>query len=82
MTTVEKRAAEHDRLGSELLGQVADPMKNVLSRFEDVRKSHGEYAAKLEKERDAAYSEHVLLKEPTLVSDGRLSDPQAFERPI
>ena len=57
ISTVEKRAAEHDRYATELLQQIADPIKNVALRFEEVRKSHVEYAAKLEKERDAAYSE-------------------------
>ena len=56
LATVEKIAAEHDRLGSELQQQIADPIRNVTLRLEEVRKLHVDYAAKLEKERDAAYT--------------------------
>ena len=56
LATLEKRAAEHDRYAVELLHQIAEPIKNVSLRFEEVRKSHVEYATKLEKERDAAYT--------------------------
>lgn len=37
--------------------QIADPLKNIAARYEEIRKSHAEYAAKLEKERDISYSE-------------------------
>ena len=37
--------------------QIADPLKNIAARYEEIRKSHAEYAIKLEKERDISYSE-------------------------
>ena len=37
--------------------QIADPLKNVAGRFEELRKSHADYASKLERERDSAYSD-------------------------
>lgn len=51
------RAAEHDRYSSELLIQIAEPLKILASRYEELRKSHAEHAAKLERERDASYSD-------------------------
>ncbi len=57
LSTLESRAAEHDRYSSELLLQVADPLKNIAVKYEEIRKSHAEFAAKLEKERDMSYSE-------------------------
>lgn len=57
LTTLEARAAEHDRFSSELQSQIADPLKSLAARYEELRKSHVEYAAKLEKERDASYSD-------------------------
>ncbi len=57
LSTLESRAAEHDRHASELILQVADPLKNLAARYEELRKSHAEYATKLEKERDASYNE-------------------------
>ena len=57
LSTVEARAAEHDRYASELLIQVAEPLKNLAARYEELRKSHAEYAGKLERERDASYGD-------------------------
>jgi len=56
LTTVESRAAEHDRYGNELVSRVADPLKYLGQRFEDLRKKHGEFSEKLESERDASYA--------------------------
>ena len=39
--------------------QVAEPLKNMATRYEELRKSHAEFAAKLERERDAAYSTYM-----------------------
>ncbi|KAL8709579.1 MAG: hypothetical protein Q9220_005671 [cf. Caloplaca sp. 1 TL-2023] len=50
-------AAEHDRYASELTLQIADPLKNLATRYEELRKSHAEYAGKLERERDSSYGE-------------------------
>lgn len=57
LTTLESRAAEHDRYSAELLLQVADPLKSVAAKYEEIRKSHADFAIKLEKERDASYNE-------------------------
>ena len=57
LSTLESRAAEHDRYSSELVLQIADPLKNLAARYEEIRKSHAEYAAKLERERDLSYGD-------------------------
>lgn len=57
LSTLESRAAEHDRHASELILQVADPLKNLAARYEELRKSHAEYATKLERERDLSYND-------------------------
>ena len=57
LTAVEARAAEHDRYSSELVSQVAEPLKNLAARYEEIRKSHADYAAKLERERDLSYAD-------------------------
>ncbi|KAL8673979.1 MAG: hypothetical protein Q9168_001622 [Polycauliona sp. 1 TL-2023] len=57
LSTLESRAAEHDRHASELILQVADPLKNLAIRYEELRKSHAECATKLERERDISYNE-------------------------
>ncbi|KAI9803056.1 MAG: hypothetical protein M1833_001126 [Piccolia ochrophora] len=62
LTTLESRAAEHERLATEFVAQVADPLKHVSARYEEIRKRHAEYAVKLEKERDASYAELKRVK--------------------
>ncbi|KAL8683251.1 MAG: hypothetical protein Q9186_000753 [Xanthomendoza sp. 1 TL-2023] len=57
LSTLESRAAEHDRYASELILQVADPLKSLAARYEELRKNHSEYAAKLERERDSSFSD-------------------------
>ena len=57
LSTLEARAAEHDRYSSELLSEIAEPLKVLGIRYEELRKSHAEYAGKLERERDASYSD-------------------------
>lgn len=57
LTTVESRATEHDRFGNDLITRVADPLKTVAQRFEELRKRHNEHAEKLEKEREASYAD-------------------------
>jgi len=54
---LESRAAEHDRLGNELVLNVAEPLRTLGLRYEDIRKRQAEYADKLEKERDSTYSD-------------------------
>lgn len=62
LTTLESRASEHDRFASQLLTNLADPLKTLSSRYEELRKHHADYAAKLEKERDGCYSDLKKLK--------------------
>jgi formin-binding protein 1 len=57
LTTLEGRAKEHDNFANDLITKVAEPMKVLGTRFEEVRKKHAEYADKLEKERDSSYAE-------------------------
>jgi hypothetical protein len=57
LSTLESRAAEHEQFAGALITQLADPLKVLGARTEELRKLHGDYAAKLEKERDNQYSE-------------------------
>ena len=57
LTTLESRAAEHDKFANQLIVNLAEPLKNLAQRYEDLRKQHADYAAKLEKERDGAYGD-------------------------
>ena len=57
LTTLESRAAEHERFGQQLISSLAEPLKNLAARYEDLRKQHSEYASKLEKERDGGYAD-------------------------
>lgn len=54
---METRAVEHDRLATELVSRLVDPLKHIATRYEELRKRHADYAAKLERERDAAYAD-------------------------
>jgi hypothetical protein len=40
-----------------LVGRVAEPLKQMSVRFEELRKRHAEYAEKLEREREASYAD-------------------------
>ncbi|KAI9717656.1 MAG: hypothetical protein M1812_004601 [Candelaria pacifica] len=57
LSTLESRAAEHDRFSSELLVNIAEPLKQISTRYEELRKRHAEYAVKLEKEKDGSYAD-------------------------
>ncbi|KAF2858398.1 FCH-domain-containing protein [Piedraia hortae CBS 480.64] len=57
LTTLESRAAEHERLAANLMAKLVQPLQQIQARHEDLRKSHADYAVKLEKERDSHYSE-------------------------
>ncbi|KAI9754949.1 MAG: H(+)-transporting V0 sector ATPase subunit c [Chaenotheca gracillima] len=57
LQTVEARASEHERFATELISHLAEPLKGLGARYEDIRKRHADYANKLEKERDASYAE-------------------------
>jgi hypothetical protein len=62
LTTVEAEAAERDKFGSELLSRIAEPLKHTAAKFEELRKNHAEYSARLEKERDSTYSDLKKIK--------------------
>lgn len=62
LTTLESRAAEHDKYGSLLVSQVAEPLKYYGARFEELRKRHVEYADKLTAERDSSYGDLRKVK--------------------
>ncbi|ROT41370.1 FCH-domain-containing protein [Sodiomyces alkalinus F11] len=62
LTTLESRSEQHDRLANNLLSQVAEPLKFLGARFDELRKRHVEYAEKLERERDAQYADLRKVK--------------------
>lgn len=62
LSTLESRAAEHDRFSTDLVSQLADPLKSLSARCEELRKQHAEYASKLEKERDITYADLRKVK--------------------
>ncbi|EED19757.1 actin polymerization protein Bzz1, putative [Talaromyces stipitatus ATCC 10500] len=62
LTTVESHAAVRDKFGLDLITQVADPLKNISIRYEELRKSHVEFYGKLEKEREASLGELKKVK--------------------
>ncbi|KAI0100127.1 hypothetical protein GGR51DRAFT_371877 [Nemania sp. FL0031] len=62
LTTLEARADEHERYGNELIHKVADPLKYYATKFEELRKRHSDYAAKLEAERDSSYADLRKVK--------------------
>ncbi|KAJ2901237.1 FCH-domain-containing protein [Zalerion maritima] len=57
LTTLERRADEHDKFGTDLVGRVAEPLKALGHRFEELRKRHSDYSERLEKERETSYAE-------------------------
>ncbi|KAJ5584602.1 Fps/Fes/Fer/CIP4 homology [Penicillium hispanicum] len=57
LNTVESHAAERDKFATELVSHVAEPLKQAAAQYEEIRKCHVDYHAKLEKERDASYGE-------------------------
>ena len=62
LSTLESRAAEHDQFSTALLHNLADPLKAHAARYEELRKYHTDYAAKLEKERDGTYADLRKMK--------------------
>ncbi|KAM4057494.1 fes/CIP4, and EFC/F-BAR-like domain-containing protein [Hirsutella rhossiliensis] len=62
LTTLEARAAEHDRFAANLAQHVAEPLKQIAARFDELRKRHVEYADKLAVERDASYADLRKVK--------------------
>ena len=62
LTALENRAAEHERLSSDLIKNVASPLKALGAQYEEIRKQHAEYAVKLEKEKDVSLAELKKVK--------------------
>lgn len=57
LTALEAQAGEHEKFGNDLVARIAEPLKILSVRYEEIRKRHTDYAVKLEKERDAGYAE-------------------------
>ena len=57
LNTLEARAGEHERFATDMSTHLAEPVKHLGTRCEDLRKQHADYAIKLEKERDSTYAE-------------------------
>ncbi|MCJ1476964.1 hypothetical protein MMC13_005634 [Lambiella insularis] len=79
LQTLERRAAEHDRYANELLLQVSEPLKNIGTQYEELRKSHAEFSAKLERERDTAYA---ALKKTKAQYDGSCQEVESRRKKI
>lgn len=62
LATLEGRAAEHERLGNQMISLLAEPLRTLGQRYEELRKQHADYAAKLEKERDGSYGDLRKMK--------------------
>ena len=62
LSTLESRASEHEQFASALVSNLADPLKHLAARSEELRKYHADYATKLEKERDSQYGDLRKLK--------------------
>ena len=57
LSTVEARAAEHNKLAQDLVNSVAAPLSYTAKKLEELRTSHAEYHTKLVKERDSTYAD-------------------------
>lgn len=57
LNAVESHAAEREKFATDLVAQVAEPLKQAAAQYEDIRKVHVDFHSKLEKERDASYGE-------------------------
>ncbi|KAF2140630.1 uncharacterized protein K452DRAFT_229954 [Aplosporella prunicola CBS 121167] len=57
LATLENRANEHEQFSTQLITNLAEPLKIAAGRYEELRKLHTDYATKLEKERDSTYSD-------------------------
>jgi hypothetical protein len=62
LNTMEKRAEEHDKFGNLLVAKVAEPLRAVAARYEELRKAHVDFGTKLEKERDSSYADLRKMK--------------------
>ncbi|PHH66885.1 hypothetical protein CDD81_5237 [Ophiocordyceps australis] len=62
LTTLESRAAEHDRFATSLVSDVAEPLKQIAVRFDELRKRHADHADRLAADRDASYADLRKVK--------------------
>ncbi|KAF2181964.1 FCH-domain-containing protein [Zopfia rhizophila CBS 207.26] len=62
LSTLESRASEHEQFAAALISNLADPLKGLAARYEELRKYHADYAVKLEKERDGTYADLRKMK--------------------
>ena len=62
LNTLEQRATEHDNLGNLLIKNLAEPLRSLSARYEELRKAHAEYNSRLEKERDSSYADLKKMK--------------------
>jgi formin-binding protein 1 len=62
LNVLEQRAAEHEKFGQLLISNLAEPLRNLSTRYEELRKAHVEFAAKLERERDSSYADLKKMK--------------------
>jgi hypothetical protein len=62
LNTLEQRATQHDDLGNLLIKNLADPLKSLSNKYEDLRKAHVEYNTRLEKERDSSIADLRKMK--------------------
>lgn len=62
LNAVDSHAAVRDKFGIELVSLVAEPLKQLGVRYEDLRKHHVEYYGKLERERESTLSDLKKVK--------------------
>ncbi|PWY75096.1 hypothetical protein BO70DRAFT_364166 [Aspergillus heteromorphus CBS 117.55] len=74
LNAVESHAGERDQFGNDLLVHVAEPLKQAAAQYEELRKCHVDFHAKLEKERDSSYSD---LKKAKGKYDGACQEVEA-----
>jgi hypothetical protein len=62
LNVLEQRAAEHDKFGQLLISNLAEPLRNLSTRYEELRKAHVDFSARLERERDSSYADLKKMK--------------------
>ncbi|KAL4800270.1 hypothetical protein BDV19DRAFT_173588 [Aspergillus venezuelensis] len=62
LSAVEAHAAERDKFATDLVAQVAEPLKHSAAQYEELRKCHVDFHGKLEKEREASFNELKKVK--------------------
>lgn len=62
LTALEAEATERNQFGADLEFRIAEPLKQIAARYEELRKNHAEWSSKLEKERDASYNDLKKVK--------------------